>query len=202
MEGQTSVHESGRPYSVKITAASGSVTLEDVLIGEVWVCSGQSNMAFGVGSSDDADLELLTANYPQIRLISVPQVGTQEPHDDFGGSGWQHCTPEVARGFSGVGFFFGRKLHQTLNVPIGLIDNACVGSACEAWVSRKRLKDDVKYDELLARWTATEASYDPAVDKKKYDAQVENWKVRAAKAKKDGKPLPRRPRTPRCRRSP
>jgi sialate O-acetylesterase len=189
--------KAGGPHTVKISAASGSVTLEDVLIGEVWVCSGQSNMAFGVGNSDDADLELLSANFPNIRLISVPQVGTQEPQDDFGGEGWQACTPETAAGFSGVGFFFGRKLHQTLNVPIGLIDNAWGGSACEAWVSRDRLKAEGKYDELLARWADTEASFNPEAEQKKYQAQLENWKDRAAKAKDAGKPAPRRPRPPR-----
>jgi sialate O-acetylesterase len=189
--------EAGGPHSIDIKAKSGNVTLEDVLFGEVWVCSGQSNMAFGVVSSDDADLELLSANFPNIRLISVPQVGTQEPQNDFGGEGWQACTPITAASFSGVGYFFGRKLHQTLNVPIGLIDNAWGGSACEAWVSRDRLRKEGKYDELLARWADTEATYDPTAEQEKYEVQLANWKAQAAKAKEEGKPAPRRPRPPR-----
>jgi len=187
----------GGPHTITVTAPSGSVTLDDVLIGEVWICSGQSNMAWPVGSSDDSDLELLTARHPGIRLVSVPQVGTQEPQSDFGGEGWQHCTPETAKSFSAVGFYFGRQLHQTLGVPIGLIDNAWGGSACEAWVSRDRLESAGKFSELLARWGDTEANFDMAAEQKKFDVQLEKWKLRAAKAKQDGQPAPRRPRLPR-----
>lgn len=187
----------GGPHTIHIRAKSGSVSLEDVLVGEVWVCSGQSNMAWPVSSSDDSDLEVLTAKHPGIRLISVPQVGTQEPQNDFGGEGWQTCTPQTVGSFSAVGFYFGRQLHQTLGVPVGLIDNAWGGSACEAWVSRDRLKAAGQFEELLEKWAATEASYDPEEEQKKYEARLEDWKVRSARARKAGKPLPSRPRPPR-----
>ena len=185
------------PHEIHISGKSGEVSLKDVLVGEVWVCSGQSNMAWPVSASDDNDLEALTANFPNIRLISVPQVGTQEPQSDFGGEGWQECTPETVVSFSAVGFYFGRQLHQTLGVPVGLIDNAWGGSACEAWVSRDRLKSEGKYDELLARWAETEANYDAEAEQKKYEAQLVNWQARVAQAKAEGKPVPRRPRPPR-----
>ena len=124
----------GGPHKM-VVEADETKTFDDVLVGEVWVCSGQSNMAFAVGSANDADLESLTAKFPKIRLISVPQVGTQEVQNDFKGQ-WQACTPETVKDFSAVGYFFGRQLHQTLDVPVGLIDNAWGGSAAEAWVPR------------------------------------------------------------------
>ena len=113
-----------------------TITFDDVLVGEVWVCSGQSNMQMSVQGSNDADLESLTAQSPQIRLISVPQVGTQEPQDNFNGH-WTACTPDTVRNFSAVGYFFGRELHHALHVPVGLINDAWGGSACEAWVNRE-----------------------------------------------------------------
>jgi len=189
--------QAGGPHTITVTAPSGSITLEDVLTGEVWICSGQSNMAWPVSSSDDSDLELLTARHPDIRLISVPQSGTQEPQSDFGGEGWQRCTPESAKSFSAVGFYFGRQLHQTLGVPVGLIDNAWGGSACEAWVSRDRLESTGKFSELLDHWTAIEMNFDMAAVQKKYQVQLEKWKLQAAAARQDGKPAPRRPRQPR-----
>jgi len=96
----------GGPYTLSITG-NNKLAVEDVLVGEVWICSGQSNMQWEVRQANDGDLEAKTAKYPKIRLISVPQVGTQEPQNDFKGS-WQVCTPETAATFSAVGYFFGR----------------------------------------------------------------------------------------------
>lgn len=148
--------------------------LKDILIGEVWLCSGQSNMAWNVGSANDADLETLTANYPSLRLISVPQVGTQETQSTFNGE-WQKCTPATARDFSAVGYFFGRQLHQTLNVPVGLIDNAWGGSACEAWIERDLLASDEQFQPLLDKWKATEATYDHQKATDAYKAKLATW---------------------------
>ncbi len=144
----------GGPHTL-VVKGKNEVKIDDVLVGEVWVCSGQSNMQWDVGGANDADLETLSAKYPRIRLISVPQVGTQEPKSDFQGK-WEVCTPQTARGFSAVGYFFGRQLYQTLDVPIGLIDDSWGGSACEAWISRDVLEKDGKYKELLDRWKGQE----------------------------------------------
>ncbi len=146
----------GGPHTLAF-AGKNKLAVQDVLVGEVWICSGQSNMQWSVGQSNDADLEIKTAKYPKIRLISVPQVGTQEPQDDFKGK-WEVCSPETVGGFSAIGYFFGRQLHQTLDVPIGLIDDAWGGSACEAWVRRDLLAKDEKYQPLLARWAQIEAN--------------------------------------------
>lgn len=126
----------GGPHALLIQGKN-SLQFDDVLVGEVWICSGQSNMQWSVAGSRDADLELATAKYPNIRLISVPNFGTQKPQKDFSGS-WQTCRRETAAGFSAVGYFFGRQLHQTLGVPVGLINDAWGGSACEAWVRRRK----------------------------------------------------------------
>ena len=154
----------GGPYTLTV-AGKNTLKFEDVLVGEVWICSGQSNMQWSVNVSNDADLEKLTAKFPKIRLISVPQVGTQEPQDNFNGK-WQLCTPETVGNFSAVGYFFGRQLHQTLDVPIGLINNAWGGSACEAWIRRDLLAADEKYKPLLARWAQSEATFAELSDKK------------------------------------
>ena len=180
--------EAGGPFTLTISADETKV-FNDVLIGEVWICSGQSNMRWPVAYSNDADLETLTAKYPNIRLITVPNVGTQELQNDFKGE-WGACTPESVEHFSAVGYFFGRQLHQTLDVPIGLIDNAWGGSACEAWLRRDVLEADGRFDELIERWKDVEANYDETASTALYDKKLEKWKET-----KQGK-RPRAPRNP------
>ena len=182
----------GGPHTLTI-AGKNTLKIEDVLVGEVWICSGQSNMQWSVNQSTDADLTKLSANYPQIRLISVPQVGTQEPQSDFKGA-WQVCSPETVGEFSGVGFFFGRQLHKTLNVPIGLIDNAWGGSSCEAWVRRDLFeKNPELYGPLLSRWADMEKKAQDPAEKEKFAAQMAEWKKAADEARAAGKPIPRAP---------
>ena len=178
----------GGPHQLEIKADE-TKTLQDVLVGEVWVCSGQSNMAWQVSNANDPDLEAASAKYPNIRLISVPQVASQEPQDNFNGK-WEPCTPETVPAFSAVGYFFGRQLHQTLDVPIGLIDNAWGGSAAEAWVRRDVLEADAQYAELLAKWDDMAKTYDHDAAVAKYNDRLAKWK----EAKKGNRPRP--PRNP------
>ena len=196
-DGVWSVHldaidEYGGPHTLTV-AGTNTITFNDVLIGEVWICSGQSNMQWSVDQANDADLEKAAAVFPSIRLISVPQVGTQDRQNTFNGS-WAACSPETVGSFSAVGFFFGRQLHQTLRVPVGLIDNAWGGSACEAWIDRARLAGDDRFAPLLDRWATTEAGMPAAVEK--YQQQLDAWKAQAEKAKAEKKPTPRQPRNP------
>lgn len=149
--------DAGGPYTLEVKADEAR-TIKDVLVGEVWICSGQSNMQWNVGSSTDADLERLAAKHPKIRMINFPQVGTQEPvltHD----RNWMECTPETVSGFSAVGYFFGRQLHETIDVPIGMINNAWGGSACEAWINRDVLNADPQYAPMMERWAAEEQRF-------------------------------------------
>ncbi|MEO1526750.1 MAG: sialate O-acetylesterase [Planctomycetota bacterium] len=166
--------EAGGPHELTLQSGNETRTFSDVLIGEVWICSGQSNMQWSVGQSNDPDLESLAANYPNLRHITVPRIGTQEPQISFEGA-WQKTTPETVKDLTGVGYFFGRQLHQTLDVPIGLIDNAWGGSAAEAWVRRDLLRGDSKYEELLAKWRDTEANYDHEKAMAKYKERLAAW---------------------------
>jgi sialate O-acetylesterase len=179
----------GKPLTLTVKGRN-TFKFTDVLVGEVWICSGQSNMAWSVGQADDADLEVMTAKQPNIRIISVPQVGTQEAQDNFKGK-WERCSPQNIGSFSAVGYFFGRQLHQTLDIPIGLIDNAWGGSAAEAWIRRDVLEADKRYAELLDRWKQTEKTYD-------HKKAVEAWKARVKKWEEGGKKggKPRAPRDP------
>lgn len=139
-----------------IVKGKNEIKLDDVLIGEVWICSGQSNMQWSVRISNDFDLEQSTAKYHQIRMINFPQTGSQEPiwsHDD---RKWQVCTPENVGNWSAVGYFFARQLYQTLDVPIGMINNAWGGSAAEAWVNRDVLAKDPGMKGLMDRWAEME----------------------------------------------
>jgi len=144
----------GGPHTM-VVEGKNRIALEDILVGEVWVCSGQSNMAWTVSNTYSADLTRQTAHYPRLRVITVPRVGTQEPQDDFKGE-WKLCSPDNVYGFSAVGYFFGRVLHQALNVPIGLIHDSWGGSACEAWVPRNLLESDPQYKPLIDRWVRIE----------------------------------------------
>lgn len=181
------VPANAKPATITIQGTN-TRELKNVLVGEVWVCSGQSNMQWNVGSTWDADLEIAMAKYPNIRLISVPQVGTQEPQKDFKGE-WKVCSPETVGPFSAVGYFYGRTLHQMLDVPVGLINNAWGGSAAEAWVRRDVLEKDTRFKGLMDGWVQREK--DLATDKAKqaYDKALADWKQKQEAAKKAGQPF-------------
>jgi len=150
--------EAGGPYVLTVKG-NNQITFDDILIGEVWVCSGQSNMQWSVKQSNDADIEKLSANYPKIRMINFPQVGSQEPvwsHDRK----WMVCSPETVGDFSAVGYFFGRQLFETIDVPIGLVNNAWGGSAAEAWVDRRDLEADPDFVKMIKEWDAIVAKHD------------------------------------------
>ena len=154
----------GGPYELAVKGKN-EIKFADVLVGEVWVCSGQSNMQWSVNSSNDADIERLAAKFPKIRMINFPQVGTQDVKWSHDNHKWMVCSPDSVGNFSAVGYFFARQLHQTLDVPVGMINNAWGGSACEAWIRRDVLNADPKYKPLMDRWTQMEANYKELVAK-------------------------------------
>lgn len=181
------VPANANPATISIKGTSAR-ELKNVLVGEVWICSGQSNMQWNVSSSWDSDIEIATAKYPKIRLISVPQVGTQDPQQDFKGE-WKECSPGTVGPFSAVGFFFGRVLHNTLDVPVGLINNAWGGSAAEAWVRRDLLEKDPRFKLLMDNTKKTEAFQTSDAAKKLYADNLAKWQKDADEAKKAGKPF-------------
>ena len=149
----------GGPYTLVLTGAN-QISIEDVLVGEVWICSGQSNMEFQVQNTYDADLVKAAANYPEIRMIGFPNTGSQTPIWSHPNSAWAVCTPASVGQFSAVGYFFGRQLYHTIDVPIGLINNAWGGSAADAWINRDILEADEDYRQTLERWKGIEARYE------------------------------------------
>ena len=127
----------GGPYEVSIEGST-TRTISDVLVGEVWLCSGQSNMQFALSGAINAQQEIAAADFPQIRLYNVPNVRSREERDDVSAK-WQLCSPKTVSNFSAVGYFFGRQLHQDLKVPVGLINSSWGGTHAEAWTPREEL---------------------------------------------------------------
>jgi len=116
-------------------AGKNTIELADVLVGEVWICSGQSNMEWPLAASVNAEQEVAAAQHPRIRLFNVPDHLTSPVPKDTCPGTWQTCTPETAKGFSAVGYFFGRRLEKDLNVPVGLVGSNWGGTRIEPWVS-------------------------------------------------------------------
>ena len=185
------VPANAKPQTMSIKGTTAR-ELKDILVGEVWICSGQSNMQMAVAGCWDADLEIATAKHPQIHLITVPNVGLQEPQTNFRGE-WKECSPQTVGGFSAVGYFFGRILQRTLDVPVGLINNAWGGSAAEAWVRRDVLEKDPRFKLLMANTKANEERLDNPRAKAKWQTDFSAWQKRANEAKKAAKPFVERP---------
>jgi sialate O-acetylesterase len=177
---------------------SGSSMREvtDVLVGEVWVASGQSNMQWTVRNSLDYELVTAAGRHPAIRLITVPRMGTQELQTTFEG-GWAECTPETLAEFSAVAYHFGEMLHRIVDVPIGLIHCSWGGSAAEAWVRREVIEQDGRFEREMQRWREIEATFDFEREQANYRDRLAAWETGAAQARAEGRPVPSRPGAPR-----
>ena len=138
----------GGPYEMTIKGKN-SIQFENILIGEVWICSGQSNMEFNVNTTNNAKVEIAAANYPQIRLFTVDKKVAQKPVEDLEKGDWQICTPATVPAFSAVGYFFGRSLNQELKVPIGLIHTSWGGTVAETWTSAQTIENDPDFKDKL-----------------------------------------------------
>ena len=139
------------PSELTVRGEDGSRCLKNVLVGEVWICSGQSNMEFPVRKVIHAEREPAEANRPEIRLFSVPYAPADSPVGEMEGAEWRLCTPETVSGFSAVGYFFGRELQEKLRVPVGLINCSWGGTKAQGWISEARLKS---IPELQSEWEA------------------------------------------------
>lgn len=141
--------KAGGPYTL-IVSGKNSVTLTNILVGEVWICSGQSNMEWPVRMASNAAQEIAEANYPQIRHIKIPNVVASTPQADFASGDWKVCSPETAGDFTAVGYFFAVKLAKELNVPVGLINTSWGGTHSETWTSREAFQNSDEFKSMIA----------------------------------------------------
>jgi len=141
--------KAGGPHTLTVKG-NNRIVLNDVLTGEVWVCSGQSNMQWSMAAlkTEEGKKAIAEADFPQIRLFTVPRKFAAQPQADCDGQ-WQVCTPETVKDFSAVAYYFGRQLHQQLNVPIGLIHTSWGGTVAEAWMSQGALREFGGFDAEL-----------------------------------------------------
>ncbi len=189
--------------ALTVSAGGESAKLSDILVGEVWMCSGQSNMAWRLSQTTDWEKAAAGAKFPQIRLFTTPTSTAKSPQRDVLGGTWQICSPETAPNFSGVGYHFGRQLHQKLDVPIGMVCTAWGGKPSEAFTSREMLESVSTAQKLLDDWDARQKAYNPTQAKANFEKALAAWEKKVAEmraaAKESGKPVarfPRRPATP------
>ena len=182
----------GAPADLTI-AGENTLVVHDVLVGEVWVGSGQSNMEMSVERSKDAETEIASAQYPKIRLFQVKRVVADSPSDDVVGS-WKLCDASSVKGFSAAGYFFSRELHQKLGVPIGFIHSSWGGTPAQSWTSAPALESEPALKFISSDWEKVLGNYPTA--KERYDKALENHKQAAAKAKAENAKLPTPPRPP------
>ena len=162
--------KAGGPYTIAVKG-NNSISLKNILIGEVWVCSGQSNMEFHLPHATNGKQEVAEANYPQIRFFNVRGASSAHPLDDVKGS-WYKCHPKTAGGIFAVPYFFGRKIHQELNVPIGLICPAMGATPARAWTSGKMLVEKNMYAHEV-KLVSDPETIEKA--KAKCEAEMEKW---------------------------
>jgi len=150
---------------------NNTLTVSDVLVGEVWLCSGQSNMEWPLWNAEHGDEAVRTADFPDIRLFNVPNVAAPTPRPDCEGA-WTACTPASVRDFSAVGFFFGRELHNALHVPIGLISSEWGGTPAEAWTSADTIKE---FPEFASHLEACRVIREREKNAANGDPQMDAW---------------------------
>lgn len=182
----------GGPFTLTIKA-SNTIVLDDILMGDVWFASGQSNMEFplkGFGASavlKNGAEEIRNANHPEIRLLLVQHKTSEYPLDDFEPTGWSVCSPETAVNFSAIAYFFGREINSREQVPIGLIDSSWGGTPAGTWVSLDGLSSDAS---LMPVFAASARMVDRQAD---VPALIRAEKREDAAAKSAGQPAPKHP---------
>ena len=191
--------KAGGPFSLSIEGKN-KVEVADVLVGEVWVCSGQSNMEWTLNKAAEADAAVARANDPMLRLYTVPKTVSDEPLDTIkrkespGQRAWLSSDSDSAAKFSAVAYFFGRDLRKALGVPVGLIHTSWGGTNAESWTAKRTLEADPALKTLVEDYQKALARYPEAMEKFQADRAEHVKKV--AQAKAEGKPAPTAPRAP------
>jgi sialate O-acetylesterase len=182
----------GGPFEMTI-AGKNTLTIHNVLVGEVWVCSGQSNMEFAVwnhgvfGGAKNAEQEVAAANYPLLRLFIVKKAVAGKPQSDVQGQ-WVVASPVTVGSFSAVGYFFGRDLFQAMKFPVGLIDTSWGGTEAEAWTSDEALEADPDVKVAADSWRQRIAEFPHALEL--YEQKLGEWEKAAEEAESNGKVAP------------
>ena len=189
----------GGPYTMTIEGKN-KLEIIDLLVGEVWICSGQSNMGFALRSSTEGKAAIEASDDPQLRLFSVDHAVADEPQAAIkvnakgGGGIWLRSKPETTARFSAVAYFFGRDLRKTLGVPVGLIHSSWGGTSAECWTSRRALESDSLLKGMLDDYAKALTRY-PEAEVKYKAAQIKHREA-VAEARAAGKTPPTAPRTP------
>ena len=195
---------SSEPRAMTIKSEDSEIRVVDILVGEVWVCGGQSNMAWTLRGSTDADIEISSANFPEIRFLKLPNVASPREQDDFPlgkptdwiGKWQKAVTPEV-QNCSAVAYYFAKRLHRQLKVPVGIIENSWGGTMAQHWCNKNTLKkipemaeDIKKFDKTYQEWI------DGGEEKgaqKRLAKDLADWEKKNAEAKAKGNKEPRKP---------
>jgi sialate O-acetylesterase len=186
-----------KPQTMTIKGKVKTVTLDNILLGDVWILSGQSNMEHPLSKIEDGNLEIISANFPEIRILTLPKGVLNEPvagfarvhewsswtkgHDRKGD--WDVCTPEIAKDLSAIGYVFARRVHKASGVPIGVIDASSGGTTVETWAPLEALRkmDSAPVKAMLADWDQKVAAWDPKADLKKRIEGKKDWLKRMQK---------------------
>jgi len=180
------------PLEMKVQGKN-TVTVQNILTGEVWLASGQSNMEWSLALSLNAEEEVKNAEYPAMRFFRVPSIPADELAADCNGR-WVVCTPKVAGGFSAVAYFFGRYLHKELNRPVGMIESPYGGTVIEAWMSDKSLRSTPDYTAIMNRYNVDANKYKEFAAR--HRQKLEQWQKGKNADINDNKPIPPKPEMP------
>ena len=192
-QGDWSLHlpamRAGGPFVLTVRGKR-EIVIKDVLIGEVWIASGQSNMTFSLDGTENAATEVAKANYPQIRLFTVPKRIAIAPQANTLPARWEICTPDTAKNFSAVGYFFAREIQRKLNVPVGVVESAWPGTPIEQWMAPEILRADPDLKSTTAEWDrSTAAQKEFAESPLAFDLEFDDFELIPLLGKPEGKVL-------------
>ncbi len=177
-----------QPQTITISDGTQKIEITDVLVGEVWLCSGQSNMAFTTAESQNGPDDVAQADHPRIRLLQMGnRAGILK--------NWQICGPATVGKFSAVGYYFGREIEREIDVPVGLIDSSYGRTDAECWISKRTLEASPEFKGVFPALEKNKADHSKAMQEYT-NGPLAKWEKAADEAKKAGKPIPAKPREP------
>ena len=189
---------------LEVSSGDERLTVRDILVGDVWLCGGQSNMEWTLRATRDADVEIPSADFPAIRFIRLPKIASLTSQDDFPVSDandavghWRQCTSEQVENCTAVGYYFARRIHRRLQVPIGLIDTSWGGTMAQHWVTKETLSQIPAMQPYLKEFSDTLQKWrdegGEAGAEQRYQADLKQWEQARDAAKAKGERVPRAP---------